>query len=161
VWMRSSVEQMARAKAHVPEECWDADPDALVCANGTLEISSGTLREHRPEDYALSTVPFSYDPEAEAPTWRAFLASTLPGVESFVQEFAGYCLTPETKHETAVWLYGPPGSGKSTLIEGLKAMLGERAGLLGLARHPAQLVRPGQAARQDARGGYRAALRLH
>ena len=27
----------------------------------------------------------------------------------------------------------PPGSGKSTLIEGYKAMLGGRAGLLGLA----------------------------
>jgi putative DNA primase/helicase len=42
-------------------------------------------------------------------------------------------LTVDTGHELAVWLYGPPGGGKSTLIEGLKAMLGKRAGLLGLA----------------------------
>ena len=75
-WLRSSVEQMAQAKAYVAEERWDSDPDVLVCSNGTLEISSMTLREHRFEDYALSAVPFAYDPEAEAPTWRRFLDST-------------------------------------------------------------------------------------
>jgi putative DNA primase/helicase len=48
-------------------------------------------------------------------------------------EFAGYCLTVDTSHELAVWLYGPPGGGKSTFIEGFKAMLGKYAGLLGLA----------------------------
>jgi putative DNA primase/helicase len=36
-------------------------------------------------------------------------------------------------HELAVWLFGPPGSGKSTFIAGLAAMLGHRAGILGLA----------------------------
>jgi P4 family phage/plasmid primase-like protien len=132
-WLRSSVEQMAQARAYVLEERWDSNPDVLVCTNGTLEISSMTLREHRPEDYALSTVPFAYDPKAEAPTWRRFLDSTVPKAQRFLQEFAGYCLTPETLHELAVWLYGPPGTGKSTFIEGLKAMLGDRAGLLGLA----------------------------
>lgn len=124
---------MARARVFVPDEAWDANEDALVCANGTLQISSGILREHRPEDHALSAVPFDNDPEAEAPTWREFLASTVPEAAPFLQEFAGYSLTVDTGHELAVWLYGPPGGGKSTFIEGLKAMLGRRAGLLGLA----------------------------
>ncbi len=131
--IRASIEKLARAKAFVPDEAWDANEDILVCANGTLQISSGILREHRPEDYALSAVPFDYDPEAEAPTWREFLASTVPEASPFLQEFAGYSLTVDTSHELAVWLYGPPGGGKSTLIEGYKAMLGKRAGLLGLA----------------------------
>jgi putative DNA primase/helicase len=131
--MRSSVERLARPLAFVPDERWDANEDILVCGNGTLEISSGILREHRPEDYALGTVPYEFDPEAVAPTWRRFLASTVPEAASFLQGFAGYSLTGETLAELAVWLYGPPGSGKSTFIEGLKAMLGARAGLLGLA----------------------------
>ena len=57
----------------------------------------------------------------------------MPKAASFLQEFAGYCLTTDTAHEIAVWLHGPPGSGESTFIEGLKGMLGPRAGLLGLA----------------------------
>ena len=131
--MRSSVERMARSKAFVPDEVWDANEDALVCANGTLEISAGILREHRPEDYALSAVPYGFDPSASAPSWLGFLSASLAGTEGFLQEFAGLCLTPDTKHELAVWLYGPPGGGKSTFIEGLQAALGPKAGLLGLA----------------------------
>jgi putative DNA primase/helicase len=129
----SSVLEFAEVESTVPDEEWDSDPDILVCANGTLEISSGTLREHRPEDYALGAVPYEFDPGAHAPTWHRFLMSTVPEAAPFVQEFAGYSLTVDTSHELAVWLYGPPGSGKSTLIEGFRAMLGDRVGLLGLA----------------------------
>ena len=131
--LRSSVEKLAQAKAFVPDETWDATKDILVCTNGTLQISSRILREHREEDYALSAVPFAYNSEAQAPTWRDFLASTVPDAVPFLQEFAGYSLTVDTSHELAVWLYGSPGGGKSTFIEGLKAMLGKRAGMLGLA----------------------------
>lgn len=131
---RSSIEKLAQAKTFVPDEHWDANPDILVCANGTLEISGGILRPHLPRDYSLSALPFDYDPEAEAPAWEAFLGSTLPEpVCEFLKEFAGYSLTTDTAYELAVWLHGPPGSGKSTFIEGLKAMLGERVGVLGLA----------------------------
>jgi putative DNA primase/helicase len=132
-WLLSSVLHFAQVQSAVADEEWDADPDILVCRNGTLEISSGTLREHRPEDYALGAVPYEFDPDALAPTWDRFLMSTVPEAAPFLQEFAGYCLTVDTSLETAVWLYGPPGSGKSTLIEGFKAMLDDRAGLLGLA----------------------------
>ncbi len=131
--MRGSVEKLAQAKAFVPDEVWDANEDILACANGTLEISSATLREHRPEDYSLSALPYEFDPEASAPSWHRFLASTVPDAAGFLQEFAGYALTGDTSHELAVWLYGPPGGGKSTFIEGHRAVFGARAGLLGLA----------------------------
>jgi putative DNA primase/helicase len=130
---RSSIEKLAQARAFVPDETWDANEDILVCQNGTLEISSSILREHQPQDYALGTVPYEFDPEAQALAWHEFLATTVPEAATFLQEFAGYCLTVDTSHELAVWLYGPPGSGKSTFIEGMRAMLGDRAGLLGLA----------------------------
>lgn len=129
---RSSVERMARAKLFVADEVWDSKDDILVCANGTLEISSMTLREHRAGDYALGAAPFGYDPEAQAPTFDAFLSSTVPDAAPFLQEYSGYALTPDTSHETALWLQGPPGTGKSTFIEAIKAMLGPRVGILGL-----------------------------
>nr|MDP9486628.1 phage/plasmid primase, P4 family [Actinomycetota bacterium] len=129
----ASVERLARAKASVDDAEWDAQKDILVCSNGTLEISSRTIRKHRPEDHALAAVPYGYDPAAAAPTWRRYLETTVPGAASFLQEFAGYALTVDTAHEIALWLHGPPGTGKSTFVEGLKTMLGPRAGLLGLA----------------------------
>jgi putative DNA primase/helicase len=117
----------------VPDERWDADSDILVCKNGALRISTGELAKHQPGHYATSAVPYKYDPGARPAIWNYFLRNTVPAAANFLQEFAGYALTTEMAHELAVWLFGPPGSGKSTFIAGLAAMLGHRAGILGLA----------------------------
>jgi putative DNA primase/helicase len=129
----ASVTELTRVKVFVPDEKWDADPDVLVCKNGALRISTGQLTKHRPEHYATSAVPYEYDPGAVPVMWRYFLNHTVSVAAAFLQEFAGYALTTEMRHELAVWLFGPPGSGKSTFIAGLQAMLGHRAGVLGLA----------------------------
>ena len=129
----ASVTKLARVVVAVPDEEWDADPDALVCQNGTLHVPSGTLREHRPDDHATSGVPYDYDPEAVAPVWGRFLGDFVDAETAhFLQEFSGYTLTTDVSHEIALWLFGAPGGGRSTFIAGLEAMLGERAGTLGL-----------------------------
>jgi P4 family phage/plasmid primase-like protien len=134
VGLLHSVLELARIEVAVPDERWDADPDALVCANGTLRVSTRELLPHAPERYATAAVPYAYDPSVAALTWRGFLKETVgEEVAPFLQEFAGYALTVDMLHEIALWLYGPPGSGKSTLLAGMGAMLGPKAGLLGLA----------------------------
>jgi len=129
----SSVTELTRVKVAIPDDHWDADPDILVCKNGALRISARELGAHRPEHYATSAVPYDYDPKATPAVWHYFLNNTVPAATTFLQEFAGYALTTNMAHELALWLFGPPGSGKSTFLAGLQAMLGHRAGLLGLA----------------------------
>lgn len=135
--MVASVTELAKLDIVVDDSQFDSDPDLLVCKNGTLHIPTLELRPHSPDHYATSGVDYDYDPEAKAPNWMAFLLDLStrisPAVVDFLQEFAGYSLTIDTSHEIAVWLYGPPGSGKSTMLEGFNAMLCRRAGLLGLA----------------------------
>lgn len=129
----ASVVELARVEVVVPDEEWDADPDILVCANGTLHVPTRSLREHRKGDHATSSVPYDYDPEALAPTWGRFLGDFVDAETAhFLQEFAGYALTTDVSHELALWVYGPPGGGRSTFIAGMEAMLGERVGTLGL-----------------------------
>lgn len=128
-----SVLRLARATTFLKRDVWDADPDVLVCRNGTLEMSEKRLRDHRPEDYVTTALDYDYDPDARADVFLAVLGQVAPDAISFLQEFAGYCLTIDTSLETALWLKGPRGSGKSTVIEGYEAMLGPRAGTLGLA----------------------------
>jgi phage/plasmid-associated DNA primase len=127
-----SVLKLGQLSVYVAREKWDADPDILVLANGALEVSSRRFREHRPEDYATSALPYDYDLDADCEIFRAVVGKALPDAVGFLQEFAGYCLTPNTSLETALWFKGPRGSGKSTVIEGLVAMLGDKHGVLGL-----------------------------
>src|SRR5215212_8473577 len=129
----ASVTELARIKVFVPDERWDADEDVLVCKNGALHISTGELAKHQPGHYATSAVPYKYEPDARPAIWNYFLRNTVPGAANFLQDFFGYALTTEMNYELAIWLFGPPGSGKSTFIAGLQAMLGHRAGILGLA----------------------------
>ena len=127
-----SVRTLAKTAVYIRREAWDADFNILVCQNGTLELDTRTLREHRPEDRATKAVPYDYDPSAKADMFLQVLHDAVSEAADYLQEFAGYCLTPDTSHETAVWLKGPRGSGKSTVIEGFQAMLGEKHDILGL-----------------------------
>ena len=131
----ASVKKLAQVKASLPDYVWDADPNILVCANGTLELDldTMTLREHCRADYATTAIPHPYIPDATAPTLEHVLNTTVPEAAGLIQEFAGYALTTDTSHELALWFCGPSGSGKSTIILALQTMLGPRCGVLGLA----------------------------
>lgn len=132
-YLLKSVTELSAVQLAVSDEAWDADPDVTVCANGTLHIPTSKLRAHSPEDYATAAVPYSYDPEARAPAWEKYLGSVFDEeTRRFLQEYAGYCLTTDTRFEIAVWLYGPPGAGRSTLVAGFEAMLGPKCGTLSL-----------------------------
>lgn len=128
----SSVMELTRVEVAIENSRWDAHPDFLPCRNGVLDIPTKTLLPHNPDIFATSQLSYDYDPAATCPAFLQALQQ-IPDAADFLQEFAGYALTPDVRHETAVWMQGTPGSGKSTILEGLQAMLGERAGLLGLA----------------------------
>jgi len=128
----SSVSELSRIAVFQPAEMWDADPDLLVCTNGMLHIPSKILRPHDKEAYLTTGVPYAYDPQAGCPVFIDALTRLPYRVVQFLQEFAGYCLTTDTSYEIGVWLLGVKGSGKSTIIEGFNAMLGDRAGVLSL-----------------------------
>lgn len=127
----TSVTELIRQCAHVSDLLFDSNPSIIVFKDCVLDLSTWSTVPHSREHYATSKLPFQYDPTATLPEWDRFLL-TLPETE-FLQRFAGYCLTPETKYELALWLWGPPGGGKSTFIEALCAMLGAKACVLGLS----------------------------
>ena len=129
----ATTPDMLRTYGALPVEKWNADPARLPCRNGILTLATRRLEPHAADLYLLRTLGVNYEPAARAPVWDAFLAGTVPSAARFLQEFAGLCLTFDTRHETAVWLTGPPGSGKSTFLRGLEILLGERAGVLDLA----------------------------
>lgn len=129
-----SVYNLLMQHVFLPDDTFDSDVDLLYFHDCVLKISTGETRPHDPDkDRATSKLPFHYYPEARSDAWMQALTMTEPEYLPFLQEFAGYCLTPSTQHELALWCWGDPGSAKSTFITGLEAMLGARCCTLGLA----------------------------
>jgi len=127
----ASVTELVRQRVAVSDLLFDANPHVVVFADRVLDLQTWSTVPHSPDHYVTSKLPFKYNPDARLDQWNQFLDS-LPYPE-FMCRFAGYSMTPETKYETALWLWGPPGGGKSTYIEALCAMLGAKACILGLS----------------------------
>jgi putative DNA primase/helicase len=112
----------------LPDEL-DASPDLLNVLNGTIDLRSGKLREHRREDLITRVAPLEYDPDANAPAWETFLQRVLPGEElrAFVQRAVGYSATGHTSEQCMFINHGGGANGKSTFQEALSAALGDYA----------------------------------
>lgn len=130
----SSVYQLLQQHVFQPDDKFDSDIDLIYFHDCVLRISTGKTEAYDPtKHFATSKLPFHYYPEAQSEAWTQALTMTEPEYLPFLQEFAGYCLTPSTQYELALWCWGEPGSAKSTFITGLEAMLGSRCCTLGLA----------------------------
>jgi len=104
----------------------DEAPMLLNVLNGTIDLTTGTLREHRRSDLLTKLVPVAYDPKTDCPRWKKFLARVLPGEELqiFIQRALGYSLTGLTSEQVAFLLYGRGDNGKSKFLGAAEAMLG-------------------------------------
>lgn len=108
----------------------DGDPWLLACSNGTLDLKSPVMRAHDPKDLITLGTSIAYDPEATCPRWERFLEEIFAGdgeLITFVQRFAGYCLTGDTREHVLTVLYGAGCNGKSTFIGVLQRVLGDLA----------------------------------
>jgi putative DNA primase/helicase len=125
---------LARSEPGIPilPEQFDADPWLLNCPNGTLDLRTGQLREHRREDYITKLCPTSYDAAALCPTWERFLEAVFPNDEDepdlelirFVQRLLGRCLTGDVTEQVLPIFWGGGANGKSTLVNAVLDTLG-------------------------------------
>ena len=108
----------------------DADPWALGCTNGVLDLRTGTLRTPDPQYLITKSTGVAYDAAAAAPTWDAFLARIFrsrPELPAFLQRLAGLWLTGLTDPPFLAVLYGVGANGKSTMVNAVSHAMGEYA----------------------------------
>jgi P4 family phage/plasmid primase-like protien len=112
-----------------PDEL-DANAYLFNCSNGTIDLRSDTLREHRREDLITKLAPVAYKPSARSDLFeRVLREATSDNAElaSFLRRWAGYCLTGDTSEEKLAFSHGDAATGKSTILEALKATWGDYA----------------------------------
>jgi putative DNA primase/helicase len=142
----------AQSEPGIPTQpdTWDADPWLLNCANGTLELKTGTLWPHHRSDYLSKCLAIEYQPTATCPTWDNFLWRIMGGSQgdddpdmsvgelenrrqadarateliAYLQRAAGYTLTGSTEEQCLFLCHGQTKTGKSTYLATIRALLG-------------------------------------
>ena len=112
-------------------EDFDRDPWLFNCPNGTIDLRTGQLEQHFREDLITKLAPVDFDPAATCPQWEAFLDKIFAGNRNlikFVQRAIGYSLTGQQAERAFFILCGSGRNGKTTLLETLRAVLGDYAG---------------------------------
>jgi putative DNA primase/helicase len=122
---------LAKADLAVSPEELDTDPMLLNVENGTVDLRTGSLRPHLPEDLITKLAPVEFDPVAEASRFMKFLKQVLVDDEliSFVGRFLGYSLTGSTEERAMAVLHGVGKNGKSTLVELFQDLMGDYSGV--------------------------------
>jgi putative DNA primase/helicase len=135
---RSEIEAMiALAQSHegiavLPDQL-DSTPWALNCLNGILDLKTGELYSHDRENLITKITPVSFIKDAECPTWLQFLDRIMAGDEAlihYIQRVIGYALTGSVNEKAMFVLYGGGDNGKTTLLETVRALLGDYAGIV-------------------------------
>lgn len=129
-----------------PDEL-DSDPFALNCLNGTVDLRTGSIKQHNPDDRITRLLTISYDPKAKAQTWERVISEiTLEDnlakkpLAGFLQRWFGYCATASTREQKFAVHWGSGSNGKSTIIGTIESVLGPYAstappGLMEATKH--------------------------
>lgn len=106
----------------------DANPDVLNCESGTINLKTGEVCPHSPTDLITKLCPARFVPGAKHDTFDKFLRDATESdaaLSAYIQRAAGYSIQGRATERALFFVYGPPGSAKSTLIDALASMLGD------------------------------------
>jgi putative DNA primase/helicase len=128
----SGAEKIARADRRVvaTAEQWDKDPWLLNTPGGVVNLRTGTMRQHRPDDYMTNITGVSPNTSCLTPTWDAHLVKIFMSdaeMIAFMHRTWGYCLTGDVSEDALFFCHGDGDNGKTTTIELLRAIWGDYA----------------------------------
>lgn len=122
----------AKARLTRSPSLFNRDGSLLPVANGTLDLRTGTLREHRRGDYITFKSPVAYDPTATCPRFEQLLdeATALPDgtlrphLREYLELILAGALEARTTQRRCFFFFGPKGTMKSTIIRTMHSILG-------------------------------------
>jgi len=101
---------------------------AVVFNNGIYYVGEQQLVPMTPDIFLTTTLPYDYDSRAICELWEWFVADIFNGDQECIdllQEWMGYCMIASNHMQSMMFLFGVPGSGKSTVGRVIEALLGK------------------------------------
>jgi putative DNA primase/helicase len=107
--------------------------------NGTLNLRTGKLFEHRREDLITRIAPTIFDPDAKCALWEKTLGRVFEKLPDnpdgepiandqligFIRRLFGMCLTADVSEQILPIFYGSGANGKSTILGMILKMMGD------------------------------------
>ena len=106
----------------------------IIFLNGILDVSEylqGSIKLHKPTPdlFTFTVLPYNYTENTDCKVWIDFLNEIFSGDQEkikLLQQWFGYNLVPDNSFEKLMLLEGKIRAGKGTILETLRAMLGDR-----------------------------------
>lgn len=103
--------------------------DVLPCRSAILHLPTMQRIPATPALFTTTALEFDHDPQAPEPeTWLKFLKELFgDDIQSWelLQEWFGYCLTPDTSQQKILLIIGPKRAGKGTIARVLRRLVGD------------------------------------
>jgi putative DNA primase/helicase len=102
----------------------------LNVLNGTIDLRTGTMTPHRPEDRITKLAPVVFDPAARCPLWDSFLNTIMADEQAktrYLQRILGMCLTGDVREQALFLFYGTGANGKSVSLDTMTGLMGDYA----------------------------------
>ena len=112
----------------IAEEKTVANARYIAFRNGILDITSGEMQPHTPEIVITNKIPWDYNPAASSTLVENTLNKISCGdmaIRALIEEMIGYCFYRSNAYKKSFLLAGGGDNGKSTLLDAIKAVLGE------------------------------------
>ena len=99
----------------------------LNLPNGIFDLRRMELEPHDPDLRQTRMFGAAYEPSATCPNFENFIMQAVPTPElrDYVQRALGYSLLGDVDHRAMFLIYGPSGTGKSTLMETMRYVFGD------------------------------------
>jgi len=126
----AAVERLAKADSKLVAvfDQWDADPWLLNTPGGVVDLKTGKLRPHRPDDYMMKSASVTPDANCPIPIWEKFLKTITNKklkLERYICRMLGYGLTGITTEHALFFCYGGGSNGKGVLTNTAAGIFGD------------------------------------
>jgi P4 family phage/plasmid primase-like protien len=131
--MKSTIDAafgLLKKLLNVPVEQLDADPWALNCLNGTVDLRTSVIKAHEPKDRITRCLAVVYESTAKAVRFGRFLTEITAddtALQAFLRRWYGYCATGSVQEQAFVVAVGVGSNGKGALTAAIDSTLGAYA----------------------------------
>lgn len=115
-----NVIELSIARFQRDDRDFDADDHLFNCENGTVDLRTATLREHRRTDLITKSTGYAIATEGDCPNFKKLLFDAMGGSDAlakFLYTILGSSLSGCTKDQVLLLNHGQGSNGKSTLYE--------------------------------------------